>query len=136
MNQSELRIGNLAIEHTITPSGKKEKVIAVAMRDIIYTEGLSPLPITEDALMQCGLDEYQPHGNTDGYKYWHIGNFTTHFFLQSAVINGMFGVRLVFRNDQTGLAFAPNLRFLTSMHQLQNLIFDLTGKEMFVKIIS
>ena len=116
MNANELRIGNLVYKSL--KSGQGRTVInPIGCQDIVRifedigSFNYAPIPITEDILLKCGFEydfiSYNLHFGID----WH---------------NGV----LRFSQGKGKTIFLP----CTHLHQLQNLYFALTQKELTIKL--
>ena len=116
MNANELRIGNLVYKSL--KSGQGRTVInPIGCQDIVRifedigSFNYAPIPITEDILLKCGFEydfiSYNLHFGID----WH---------------NGV----LRFSQGKGQTIFLP----CTHLHQLQNLYFALTQKELTIKL--
>ena len=116
MNANELRIGNMVYKSL--KSGQGRTVInPIGCQDIVRifedigSFNYAPIPITEDILLKCGFEydfiSYNLHFGID----WH---------------NGV----LRFSQGKGQTIFLP----CTHLHQLQNLYFALTQKELTIKL--
>lgn len=74
-----------------------------------YVENLNPIPITEELLLKCGFEKHQ-WGDTTSF-YHPLIELNAHFCLKGVDYN------------------IP----VKSLHQLQNIYFVLTGKELEIK---
>lgn len=119
----DLRIGNILSFHS-----KNEKVIelsedwimlSISNKVPLTAIGLSAIPLTEEIMVKCCTSRELFH---DGVVIYHMGLFKG--FSQ----NGRVWV-------STGLGpFANNLGHIKHLHQLQNLIFAIEGRELEIKL--
>lgn len=122
--QNELRIGNwvnsYGQDHTI------------GTYSLSYNETLDPIPITEDWLIRLDFEEYDALFRDDqAYPVWHDSS-------KSFIITG-FDLdtdapfyNLVVTNDDMTNSHCIGTE-ISYIHQLQNLYFALTGKELELK---
>lgn len=125
MKTSELRIGNYV--NVIDDNGKIKGVDTISnitlsgWETLLGYEGIKPIPLTEEGLLKCG--------------YIKVGEGDFRLRVKSVDIYGdnnesEFGVcflgdgYFIVRHDNHGLCYIKYL------HQLQNLYFALTGKEL------
>jgi hypothetical protein len=98
------------------------KVAGVVSGKVIFGDGvqeaecLSPIPLTEEILLKCGFEDM-------GYGLYSLVNL----FLNSN--NDGFGIEISSNED----SFFKGVR-ITSLHQLQNLYFALTGEELEIQL--
>lgn len=134
MKANELRIGNLFkySDNAIIKPEKRGVISSIIADDISflahsYNENLiEPIPLTEEWLLSFGFDKKESSTSS----LWHIGiNYITKDFLFDLVW---------LENPET--INAPNAPFYRNgmhtifyVHQLQNLYFALTGKELTLK---
>lgn len=130
MKIHELRIGNLvkcktsndsAIYSVIQIDGFGLKVRLSHPRHTEFTplDRIKPIPLTEEILLKCGFRKTNLEGYDVHFKY-------TNPLLRSditAIYNSDFSLKL------DGVA-----RGIKYLHRLQNLFFDLTGKELEVEL--
>ena len=106
---NELRIGNY-----VFPFDDKEQLffdcVKVSPNDFKDTQNLAPIPLTEEWLVKFGFDEISI--TNDNVRRW--------------IIDGYIAVEL----EGNVFTFRNNRLILKSVHQLQNLYFALTGKEL------
>lgn len=110
---NELRIGNHIIdfhsEAKITSIGLEYISTDRGITKIQKIENIKPIPLTEEWLIKFGFKHY-----LYGYR------------LKSIVLEQYSSIYYKIR----GYAHNSNIGYV---HQLQNLYFDLTGKELFIK---
>ena len=92
--------------------------------DYILNKYIAPIPLTEDILLKCGFKnmEYKL-GVKDGHII--LGyemNICKYFLLEYNPIHSFYFIE------------CNTMQPITSLHQLQNIIFDLYGKELEVKL--
>lgn len=130
---NELRVGNL-LEYHVNEEGMTWEPTAIDHQDIAwcttdednFNKVHRPIPLTEDWLLKLGFEVRE----SSTCKEWYIGmNEITHDWL--------FSITWL---DRPELINAPNAPFyrngrhaLRFVHQLQNLYFALTGKELEIK---
>lgn len=114
MKANELRIGNLHYYHIVDKVDEREEWDEISKIDIgdLYHLNLNPddknynpIPLTPELLEKCGLKKYDGYGYkvAQGYIIKHANGYFYHYH------------DLRIRVDY--------------LHQLQNLVFALTGKE-------
>jgi len=125
MKIQELRIGNLV--YLVYPDGITHKVeITGILPDKVFFKGkssgfsmyeaISPIPLTEEILLKCGFDENMVLSTIEGeIRYYGDGDIN---------IGGEDSCTL-------GMVYIAKCKYL---HQLQNLYFALTGKELEVEL--
>jgi len=117
MEAKELRIGNLFIEEN---SKKIIEVIGLEKNRVVFSGMFldkwqaEPIPLTEEWLLKFGFEE-----NDNIYK---LNNFGKFIFFEHLNSFGFYPSGLL-----NSLMRMDNLK---SVHQLQNLYFALTGKEL------
>lgn len=120
VNIEELRIGNWVKyleDNTQINSisiGEKCGYVSTFKSGVVTQNQIDPIPITEECLLKCGfscLDDIYEHGDVE------ITN-----------IDGKF--LLTYNCYEYVIAKKP----IENLHQLQNLYFSLTGKELEVKL--
>ncbi len=111
MNANELRIGNLV--------NFENDVISVTSGDINYfdenLDSFDPIPITPDLLLKCGFTKSRSHSLD---YFYDAGGLT--------IISLRLGKPFWHNNNAL-----PEKKYL---HELQNLIFALTGQELNIKL--
>lgn len=123
----ELRIGNLVeIETTINGRSLRsvERVIGLLDNTIFFdmndvngkrsVEYCIPVPLTEEILLKCGFKKINHIG---GYSFWSYDKNKVNFYCD-----------IYDRYTRVGGYSIPN--HIIYVHQLQNLYFTLTGKEL------
>lgn len=115
----ELRIGNYVQSLSIV------KVESLEERKIngYYNSGFSAIPLTIDILLKCGFIGHNKIFRLDNGFYTHVE------FELSNSADRDWGVHIDNRDFQT--VGVGDIQFL---HQLQNMYFDVTGKELEVNI--
>lgn len=123
----------------LTPSNMFVKVSQVGRREIrpndskglmVPAEHFEPILLTEDILLKCGFE------TSDFYK--------THYFKYENIDNNLRGDVFCFNIDRntdlfnTGktlsFSFRPFSLHLKYLHQLQNLYFEITGRELEINL--
>lgn len=120
INANELRIGNQVLEshdqmHTVTASS----ILAQYQHDIAKVQDYKPIPLTEEILMKCGFIQ-QPSpfsGVFVNNSISLVGDYNDRY--------RVVGYKLVFHTN-AGTTEAK----VKHLHQLQNLYFALTSKEL------
>jgi aryl carrier-like protein len=128
IDSKELRIGNWVSEeilgkamvHDISPNhcslSVKHMDVDRVISDVNYSITLiniKPIPLTPEILLDCGLEKYRMSSCT---WYWRSGNRKFNF---RELADGRFNMK-----------FQYNFLPITNLHQLQNIYFALTGKEL------
>ena len=112
---NELRIGNWVYENS-----KPKKVHSVSNINAKNYSKISPIPLTPEILEKCGFFKFnnawvlKSFIETD-YLKWHFSIWNQH--------DGIY--------TYNSAEFCPEL---TSVHQLQNLYFALTGEELKINL--
>ncbi|RHV92604.1 hypothetical protein DXA95_12425 [Odoribacter sp. OF09-27XD] len=133
---NDLRIGNYVIHYPYSDNDSDSRYIKInninehgvnrtSIKDdgysIIRYDRISPIPLTEELLLKCGFD-------------WGGGEFD--FILSNvdmpvSVFRIKDGYCFLLGNGVEGVFSTDKIEYL---HQLQNVIFDLYGKELEVKL--
>ena len=133
VNEKELRIGNY-IQYSKNGSIKYDTVksiyydddlgtysIELANRDFnlfhLTVNGMSPIKITEELLSKCGFSQIYGSDPQEPNAMLLYYNSTGDFTIMST------------ENDRNTFHYETGIT-VTSVHQLQNLHFSLTGKEL------
>lgn len=126
----QLRLGNYVMyeqtTHVVTAMSRTliETEWAGGTENYIHLpEELDPIPLTEEVLLRCGFEK-------DNYKKGHIGidyksgEMTFDFVLEEPGFMGEWDKHYTFE--------LPGHRFVNVeyLHQLQNIFFAITGKEL------
>lgn len=118
MKASELRIGNW-----ISNNGKPFQVYAETFCDIESTHlNPDPIPLTEEWLLKAGFTETR----TKGYSQNHFEN--SYFMIERAFIGDRWNFRKRISESES-----ISIRYITHLHELQNLIFVMSGEELTIK---
>lgn len=149
---NELRIGNwvkdrynnMICVHSIVYDGIN---FYYDLRKPKYTQGrIYPIPLTEEILLKCGFEYILPYNKKDNWEM-KLGDYRDSqelkldgsdvfptFLSSSDLIEDGKGVHIAICKD-SGIYIA-NLhnKDIISLHQLQNVYFALTGKELEVKL--
>lgn len=121
MRAKELRIGNIVLYQ-----GKPKKIVGITEEhpDIDYLTldyldwgDIEPIPLTEELLLGCGFEKY------GGENLYH--NQLNKLEAYKHPMKDGYGI---------GLSGCYTLPHIKHLHQLQNLYFTLTGKELEVKL--
>jgi hypothetical protein len=123
IHQNELRIGNLVLDNFDRSNPRKltvitlEDFVAISNRCKDYT----PIPLTEEWLVKCGFVDVN-----NGYRA--TGSEVVYEKKDSE------GLKVELWEGSNGwtIPYYPNV--FTSVHQLQNLYFALTGEELKTKV--
>jgi hypothetical protein len=118
----ELRIGNFfQIELMPTHRKRIKKISEIKQKHILldgswyYLDKLIPIPLTEEVLLKCGFEKFIWVTESNVYK---LDDFNC-------------------RLDEDGVqvfgANFNNMKPLKYLHELQNLYFDFTGRELMVE---
>lgn len=114
---SELRVGNfinhIAFERLVIPHKEVFHLNNAVNEDVINycsSKLYQPIPLTEEWLVKFGFEYDDIDGNSG---YWKLGNF-----------------EVVFGEDGCSYNWDLKIEFV---HQLQNLVFALTGEELTLK---
>jgi hypothetical protein len=140
INPSELRIGNSIItEHH--ESGRNEGVVAEINDRIItvqnkYLEGYAPkcchpIPLTPEILEKAGFVKMEDHSfwNNQENDFYGTGREGVSFPI---AYNEEYGYRKFFASEDDFYSWCGGK--ITSLHQLQNLYFALTGTELTINL--
>lgn len=117
MEAKELRIGNL-FKTTISRDRGEAKVVYGVKGNTVYVDEkycydithVKPIPLTEEWLLKFGF--------VSGIRYWYHENLN---LIKGRTING------------EDIIMSPNNKYVFKVkyvHQLQNLAYGLTGKEL------
>jgi len=118
------------------------KVVRIA-NDFIYIAGITQedggvemkyneiisVPLTEEILLKCGCTPLKNNKSTylmviDGY----VSELKIYFYLDKGKVSDIHSVRIIQGSNRNG-----NMLNISKLHQLQNLYFALTGKELGIK---
>lgn len=137
INAQELRIGNwIYIELPMLPIWQMHNVMAQDIADLAKGEmqkrgvKIYPIPLTPELLERCG---FVKDGDFDNHSIDYYRNGCIH--IQFPNYEG-WDISYVWRDnviDEKGMRKQYDIT-LTSLHQLQNLFFALTGEELNVKM--
>jgi len=132
MKANELRIGNYiesyGNNHKITEIffglvEFEEYLISTEEGITFEIDELKPIPLTEDLLLRFGFEKRL-------YK-WNDGSESDDLFIQNSYFIGIHdGYNTISRLYRNEYQFLMNIE---SIHQLQNLYFALTGRELEIK---
>ena len=111
MKPQELKIGNWVNSEY---DGECELGLRMLERFIGEIEHLNPIPLTEEWLLKFG------------FEYEHDHNSDTFIFYKE-------NVKIIFNNISFDFVFDKSEIELKYVHQLQNLFFALTNKELEIK---
>lgn len=127
IHETEIRIGNwVANIHTGNPYqltiNKMIGLLPHFRENILYVK---PIQITEDVLLKCGFTKHEAtHANY--FNVWIDEKETTYLSIYS---NENYWIGCEDTNEIVGLGKIKHL------HQLQNLYFTLTGKELQIEAL-
>lgn len=107
LNMSENRAIKLTLNHFYIFSQANELI-----------QCLQPIKLTESILLQCGFDKNRIE-------------YIIENFVLNAQIDGTFEFYYSYENGRNEFNLSPDLKYL---HQLQNLYYSLTGKELPIDI--
>lgn len=155
INVRELRIGNIVNDDTnlaqeigckvvgIVESISEENIELKYLRsdgDTFYGEehpiNLSPIPLTEELLLRCGFEwdkynksffnkEFKPFiTKNDGSKWWRIN-------VSKSLFKEEYDNKLYLTSE---VEYTVSNKPIDNLHQLQNIYFALTGKELEVSL--
>jgi len=139
MEAKELRIGNWVVQTEHNGSHNPyESTIQFDESNwyrigecIEFLEDFKPIPLTEEWLLRFGFDFNEgDNGTWDNWRLTYSLKITEKHFIEISKANGNFGISETINenNNQRNLvAFNIELKYV---HQLQNLIYALTGKEL------
>lgn len=115
INPRELRIGNW-----VNYEGKPVKAIGNGIIDSTYSSKFSPIELTGAVLQKVGFAKYSLSGYTEHFEYSkHIGGEV---------------IRITALHDcDFSILLHHTARRITSLHDLQNKIFAVTGQELEVE---
>jgi hypothetical protein len=133
MEANELRIGNFIEKKEITYSGLKTLTHAIEIKDLAHYESFEPILITEEWLLKFGFvkenkRETEHHSNfysmcVYDYKYsFAYADFRNDWGFYHSYTDAL--------NDSDNNKFDFISCGIKYVHQLQNLYFALTGKEL------
>jgi hypothetical protein len=122
MNAKELRIGNMVIDHEWNYY-HRVKATELSFGDEDGGIGFEPIPLTEEILLRCGFKKVYDGKQMSELKF---GNILVAIASDSIQLYFFFGeeMQLIF-DDHSAFQY---------LHQLQNLFFALTGKELQVNL--
>jgi hypothetical protein len=129
MKTNELRIGNLVNYNNLANSvrGIDETYIELFDNTYAYIDNIEPIPLTEDWLIKFGFEIKR-----DGEFLQADLCIRDEFYLCCYDLTDSFDISYQYRNDD-GIDSIPVLMDLQFVHELQNLYFALTGKELKIK---
>lgn len=90
--------------------------------DYISLSDTDPIPLTEDILVKCGFENVSEDANGRQFKY------TISEVMVLYIVPGISGAYLWYSSD-AGETTLSKLEY-KCLHQLQNLIYSLTGQEL------
>lgn len=131
MKIQELRIGNWLIDYSGKPfqwSLEHFEILTLEKNRADIDEVIkSPIQLTEEILLKCGFSDKDYKQGYMGIDY-KSGAMTFDFVLNKPGVMGNWNKCYTFS--------LPDYRFVNIdyLHQLQNLVFDITGKELEVKL--
>jgi hypothetical protein len=135
MKAEELRVGSLAFRLLFDANnkliGKEPRIFTTA--DFNYLFLWEPIPLTEEILLKAGLEKQE--GEADYLSDYEIKKVPYKYFDNNLLFiiyrdNKWAVSKYIDRNMNT----TASLRDIEYLHELQNLIFALTGKELEVKL--
>jgi hypothetical protein len=121
MKSEELRIGNYILKRQ-----KVEKVHSLQDDEINYTieNVFSPIPLTEETLLRCGFEINDSTFNTKAATLKEYVPDRSPLIVILDINGNLAGPALAYERSTN----------VKSIHQLQNLYFALTGKELEVEL--
>ena len=116
IDPKELRIGNVVERITVKAwSGTRKDIYTIRTgMDIFQCADLNPIPITPEWLERLGFELRLPH-DEENFVHWNFNGFEIW---------------------QHGEGFCHDFHFggdIKYVHQLQNLVYSLTGQELIIK---
>jgi hypothetical protein len=130
LKAQDLRVGNWVIENEFPNIYSKIQSISFtgyassSYNDSINVKDLTPIPITEDILLKFGFEKTDDFGDQIYYALINRGN--RHYYICFDHDDISFGLSVF--NQCTSLIYDSDS--LQNLHQLQNLYFALTKKEL------
>ena len=132
---NELRIGNIVTAPVLPKSQDKCYHVITNIGDnyacminlpdgfsqLMPFEDIEAIPLTEEILLKCGFDRWE----TEKAINYKLSNLMRFSFVQSGKNKGV-----IYLN----IAGVLNFSDMKHLHQLQNLYFALTGKELKIKL--
>lgn len=122
----ELRLGSYIYDENLYPQQVSEitnfnRVCFGSNRIVEDLQNCTPIPLTEELLLKCGFEEL--YSDSKGYIYG---------------INGVKFLRCYFDTPSFSIETDENSELfdkpIDNLHQLQNLYFALTGKELKIEL--
>jgi|688.fasta_scaffold04758_36 hypothetical protein len=131
MKANELRLGNLVNWNFEIAKISQILEVEVAFKcgDIGFISDLNPIPLTEGWLLNFGFEKKVFNSDIyDGVEYnLEINGFILNYYDD----DNDFSLAIHLKKNDFG--FCPDLSLFKNVHQLQNLYFALTGKELTIK---
>lgn len=120
---NELRIGNWVLFPNVFAEFDQRPIESGEEIDR-HAHGLNPIPLTEEWLLKFG---FEISTLSNGVKFIYLN-----YFLSLVICESCSGMHLVLSRYENGslVDFAVRVHYV---HQLQNLFFALTGKELELK---
>lgn len=131
MNPKELRIGNLVKNWDRQGDpGAVDQVIAADFSPVHWLELYEPIPLTEEWLLRLGFEK-----DTKNQKsYFHPVSAVHLSFKNITALE--YGFRLMPGVEMKDCFWGISKKSIQFVHQIQNLIFALTGTELEIKELS
>lgn len=127
MDIKELRVGNSIWRpccYDEVVEIRENGIIGIdSLRGLISYGEIEPIPITEEILLKIGLKK----GQGNGYASYKINPYDGHI-IEVAIYESGIDVFIQF------ICGACHLRTIKHLHELQNIVFAITGKELEVEL--
>jgi hypothetical protein len=121
MEAKELRIGNYVIE-----KNKEKQMYSVSNHNAKNYSEIYPIPLNEKWLLDFGFEKKVFNSDIyNGVEY--------NLELNGLILNYCDDFSLTIHLERKDFGFLPDLNLFKNVHQIQNLYFALTGKELTIK---
>jgi hypothetical protein len=138
IDTTELRIGNIVLVNGEMTKVKNILDFCINMTfnkwsgdrdDEIAIDEVFPVVLTEEILIKCGL-EFKQYGQSDNTKHISFWDYDCDDLL-TIEFDPIHGIGIMLFED--GFNIHHN-RIILYLHQFQNIIFELTGKELLINL--
>jgi hypothetical protein len=119
---SELRLGNLIWARLSSGNTVNVTVHTEIIQEILNGAPYEPIPLTEEILEKCWFKKVKDYGTA----YWKLTINNS----EAISIEDDFSIGLNAPNELSTQGYASYPNICSSVHQLQNLFFALTGTEL------